>query len=205
MASSEEKKRMPEGDKTGSSALDPWRQGAPAWPRAFLLVAAFFLEQCSRERSGDQRPALTLADPPPKPLPSQPILLAVPPPKSAHEPAQPPANDNDNDDDNDNDSGSKPSVLNPMQGAPPLYEQGTQALNAGHIEQAIALFKRCTAVTGFALCYRALGLAFAKQAKGPEATQSYRMYLRVAPTARDAAQVRELLRQYDGAAAPVPE
>jgi Flp pilus assembly protein TadD len=81
-----------------------------------------------------------------------------------------------------------------------LYAEGTKALNAGQFGRAIDVFNRCMAADkNFAMCYRAMGIAYAKSGNGPKAVRYYRLYLKVDPNAKDAAAVRQLLQQYDTA------
>ena len=78
-----------------------------------------------------------------------------------------------------------------------IYAEGTRALGQGQIQRAIDSFNRClVADKAYALCYRALGIAYAKGGSGAKAARFYRLYLKVDPNARDAAQVRTLLQQY---------
>lgn len=94
----------------------------------------------------------------------------------------------------------------PLRVAPPsdnaevartAYGEGTRALSLGQIGRAIDSFNRCvSADKDFAMCYRALGIAHAKNGNGPKAVKFYKQYLKVDPTARDAAAVRQLLQQY---------
>jgi tetratricopeptide (TPR) repeat protein len=79
-----------------------------------------------------------------------------------------------------------------------MYAEGTRLLAAKQYGRAIDEFQRCVAADkNFAMCYRALGIAYADANNGPEAVRYYRLYLKVDPAARDAAQVRQLLQQYD--------
>lgn len=102
----------------------------------------------------------------------------------------------------------RPAVVAPKEVAPKpvevgedpkeLYMDGTRALTGGDIEGAIDFFNRCvSADKSFALCYRALGIAYARSGNGAKAARSYKQYLKADPEARDAAQVRELLQKYE--------
>ena len=67
----------------------------------------------------------------------------------------------------------------------------------GSLDQAIELLLQCVKVDRrYALCYRALGIAYAKAKDSPKAAQYYEQYLRVAPDAADAPKVRQLLENY---------
>lgn len=78
------------------------------------------------------------------------------------------------------------------------YSQGLQALQQQDTEKAIDLLDKCVkADTKAGMCYRALGISYARLKNGPKAAKYYRMYLRVQPDAKDAAQVEQLLKQYE--------
>ncbi|MBI5509525.1 MAG: FHA domain-containing protein [Deltaproteobacteria bacterium] len=82
----------------------------------------------------------------------------------------------------------------------PIYTEGTKALTGGNYQKAIDLFNRCTrADPKFCLCYRALGISYAKSGNGPKAYRYYKQYLKTCPTAADAPQVEQLLKQYEQA------
>ena len=79
-----------------------------------------------------------------------------------------------------------------------LYLDGAKQLQSGVFAKAIEKFTRCVqADKRFALCYRALGIAYARMGNGPKAARYYRLYLKVDPQARDAEQVRSFLREYE--------
>ena len=81
-----------------------------------------------------------------------------------------------------------------------LYAEGARALKGGQEVRAIEQLNRCVQVDrGFAACYRALGIAYARSGDGARAARNYRLYLKASPEAEDAAQVRQLLQQYDAA------
>ncbi len=83
------------------------------------------------------------------------------------------------------------------------YADGLKELQAGNTEKAIELLDKCVkADTKNGMCYRALGISYARLKNGPKAAKYYRMYLRVMPDAKDAKQVEELLKAYEGAATP---
>ena len=87
-----------------------------------------------------------------------------------------------------------------------LYAEGTRALAQGQLQRAIDGFNRClVADKGYAMCYRALGIAYAKGGSGAKAARFYRLYLKVDPNARDASQVRALLQQYNSSQADASE
>lgn len=107
---------------------------------------------------------------------------------------------------------TKPANSTPAQTTPPAttaadsktyYSLGLQALQAQDTEKAIEQLDKCVkADTKAGMCYRALGIAYARLKNGPKAAKYYRMYLRVMPDAKDAKQVEELLKAYEGAATP---
>jgi pSer/pThr/pTyr-binding forkhead associated (FHA) protein/tetratricopeptide (TPR) repeat protein len=89
-------------------------------------------------------------------------------------------------------------VRTPAQEATAAYEDGLVALKNNQWPSAIEAFNRCVvADKNSGQCYRALGIAHAKSGNGPRAVRYYRLYLKVAPTAADADQVRGLLQKYD--------
>jgi regulator of sirC expression with transglutaminase-like and TPR domain len=49
----------------------------------------------------------------------------------------------------------------------------------------------------YALCHRAMGIAYARMRNGPKAYRYYKQYIKLAPNADDAAQVRQYLQQYE--------
>lgn len=79
-----------------------------------------------------------------------------------------------------------------------FYLAGKAALEANQIPRAVDAFNRCIGTDRtYAICYRALGIAYATAGDGTKAAQYYREYLKVDPSAEDAAEVRRLLVQYE--------
>ena len=79
-----------------------------------------------------------------------------------------------------------------------LFIEGTKAVTAKQLPQAVDLFTRCiSADKSYAQCYRALGIVNALMGNGPKAVHFYHLYLKVDPNAHDAPQVRQLLQQYE--------
>lgn len=112
--------------------------------------------------------------PTPQPTPPQPTPKPTPPPT-------PP----------------KPAAEPPMD-AKGYYTAGLSALQENNTDKAIENLDKCVkADTKAGMCYRALGISYARQKNGPKAAKFYRMYLRVMPDAKDAKQVEELLRAYE--------
>ncbi len=67
-----------------------------------------------------------------------------------------------------------------------FYAEGVEWLKRGEQTEAIGSFRAClTADGGFALCYRALGIAFAKQGHGSKAGRCYKRYLELVPEQTD--------------------
>jgi Flp pilus assembly protein TadD len=80
-----------------------------------------------------------------------------------------------------------------------LSRQGTAALLQGRLPDAIRLFREATlAHPGNATAWRGLGLANERLGRGPEAVRAYQRYLRVAPHARDAEEVRGRIGRLGG-------
>lgn len=78
-----------------------------------------------------------------------------------------------------------------------LYKKGIAALQGGQTDKAIEAFNKCVqADRGYCLCYRALGIAYARAQQGQKAARYYRLYIKYCPTAKDADQVRKLLGDY---------
>ena len=78
------------------------------------------------------------------------------------------------------------------------FAEGLQALNAGKLQTAIERLSQCVERDPkFARCYRALGIVYARLGDGPNAAHFYQLYLQTDPTASDAEQVKQLLRQYE--------
>jgi pSer/pThr/pTyr-binding forkhead associated (FHA) protein/tetratricopeptide (TPR) repeat protein len=96
-----------------------------------------------------------------------------------------------------------PPPATPQVDSKTYYADGLKELQAGNTEKAIELLDKCVkADTKNGMCYRALGISYARLKNGPKAAKYYRMYLRVMPDAKDAKQVEELLKAYEGAATP---
>ena len=88
-----------------------------------------------------------------------------------------------------------PPQPTPRSLAEEAYNDGAKALNSGQFGRAIDTFNHCIALDkNFSLCYRALGIAYAKSGNGPKAIKYYKLYLKIDPNAYDAAQVRQLLQ-----------
>ena len=121
----------------------------------------------------------------PKPARTQPKPAASrPAPKPAAQPKPAPAPE------------PKPApAVSPQE----LYQQGPVALKGGQYDKAVELFRRCVqADKKFDRCYRAMGIVYARKGDPAKAARYYKKYLQVNPNARDAAQVRELLKQFEG-------
>jgi serine/threonine-protein kinase len=72
-----------------------------------------------------------------------------------------------------------------------LSREATSALVRGMLPRAIELYREATiAAPGYAPAWRGLGLANERMGRRPEAVSAYNRYLRLAPNARDAEQVR---------------
>jgi tetratricopeptide (TPR) repeat protein len=79
------------------------------------------------------------------------------------------------------------------------YVGGVKALNQGAFNKSIEQFSKCIqADKNYGLCYRAMGITYARMQNGPKAARYYRLYLKVNPNAKDADKVRQFLKQYEG-------
>ena len=91
-----------------------------------------------------------------------------------------------------------PPLKLPAEDPKQLYNDGAKSLLSGQFQKAIDTFNRCVqADKNFGLCYRGLGIAYAKVGNGPKAARYYRLYLKVEPTAKDFADVQKILKLYD--------
>ncbi len=133
--------------------------------------------------SATPQPSLA-ATPTPTPAPQPTPTPPQPAPQAAPRPTPPPQ--------------PKPAA-EPAMDAKGYYTAGLQALQSQETDKAIDMLDKCVkADTKAGMCYRALGIAYARQKNGPKAAKYYRMYLRVMPDAKDARQVEELLKAYEG-------
>ena len=81
-----------------------------------------------------------------------------------------------------------------------LYLEGTTALKASDYQTAIERFSTCVkSDKRYCLCYRAMGITYARAGNGPKAYRYYKQYVKVCPHAKDVSDVENLLRQYEQA------
>lgn len=79
------------------------------------------------------------------------------------------------------------------------YLAGNQKLFAGDTQGAIAAYKRSLELyPGYVGGYRGLGLAHAQRGDEPKALDAFKMYLSMAPTARDAALIKKRISRLQG-------
>lgn len=77
-----------------------------------------------------------------------------------------------------------------------LYQQALAGLKEGRTAQSIELLQKCIRADERAgLCYRALGIAYARENDRQKAARYYRLYLKVMPNAPDKDRVLEILKQ----------
>ena len=77
-----------------------------------------------------------------------------------------------------------------------LYKDGLQAFVAGDTGAAVALFERAKKKEpGYAPTYRGLGMAYERRGDKRKARKAFETYLRLAPSASDAAQIRARLER----------
>lgn len=120
-------------------------------------------------------PAAEEPSPPPTPTPAVRTKRARP----SVEPAPPP---------------ERATTASDTTRAAALVREAQQAFLNGQLARAAALFRNATQVdTSHAPAWRGLGLASERMNHGPEAARAYRRYLRLAPGAGDAPQVRQRL------------
>ena len=95
---------------------------------------------------------------------------------------------------------TSPSAAAAGEEAKQSNSEGVKALQAGNFQKAADLFSRCIKLDPkLCQCYRALGITYAKAGNGPKAYRYYKQYLKTCPTASDATQVEQLLKQYEQA------
>ena len=81
-----------------------------------------------------------------------------------------------------------------------LYQEGGAAVAGGDLKRAVNLFSKCIQTDrSYGRCYRALGITYARMGNMPKAARYYRLYLKNNPKAPDAAQVKQILEQYERA------
>ncbi len=79
-----------------------------------------------------------------------------------------------------------------------LDAEARAALKVGDTAKAIDLWTRCTKVApDYCICHRNMGVAYAKSSNATKAYGAYKKYLKVCPDAKDAAQVQELIKQFE--------
>jgi hypothetical protein len=79
-----------------------------------------------------------------------------------------------------------------------LYRDGLSLLSREWYPAAVRFFSACVRRDPeFGLCYRALGITYAKVRDAPKAYRWYEAYFEHFPQARDAGQVADMLRQYE--------
>jgi len=144
-------------------------------------------------------PPAVVQQPPPVPAPQpNPTPAPTPPPQPTPTPPQP-APQQATPRPTPAPQPPPPKPVEPPMDAKGYYTAGLQALQSQETDKAIELLDKCVkADTKAGMCYRALGIAYARQKNGPKAAKYYRMYLRVMPDAKDARQVEELLKAYEG-------
>ena len=73
-----------------------------------------------------------------------------------------------------------------------IYANGNQRLFAGDTAGAIAQYRQAlTAYPNYAASYRGIGLAYSQQANRPAALEAFKTYVKLAPTAKDVALVKQ--------------
>ncbi|MDF1564370.1 MAG: tetratricopeptide repeat protein [Deltaproteobacteria bacterium] len=74
---------------------------------------------------------------------------------------------------------------------------GNSFLKQGKVDQAIRQYEKAILLDGrSAAAHRGLGVAYASLGRAREAVREYELYLKLAPKARDAAQVRQIIDNY---------
>jgi len=102
----------------------------------------------------------------------------------------------DRDRDHDHDRDEKPVIPAPPASgtAKTLYREGLQKFVGGDTSGALKLFDQARAKdSGYAPVYRGLGMAYERQGDRSRARRAFETYLRLAPDAADATQIRARL------------
>jgi TolA-binding protein len=96
--------------------------------------------------------------------------------------------------------GPTPTTTGPdLEAAREAYRHATQRYWYGDFGAAEALYRKSLAAyPGYAAGYRGLGLLYARRGDNKRAVDAYNRYLRMAPGARDAGQIRERLGKLHG-------
>ncbi|MEQ8458908.1 MAG: tetratricopeptide repeat protein [Sandaracinaceae bacterium] len=128
------------------------------------------------------------AEPAAEPTPRRPRVTArAPQEAAAEEPAAPATT-------TPGPAAESPQAESDPERAAALAREGGTAILRGQFPRARQLYRQATyADPGHAGAWRGLGLASERMGLAPEAANAYQRYLRLAPSASDAAQVRERL------------
>ena len=90
------------------------------------------------------------------------------------------------------------AAANPREQAKKLFDQGNKALLQNKNKEAIELYLEATRTDPkYALPHRGLGIAHARAGNGEAAVEHYKIYLKLAPGAADAEQVRKIVHDYE--------
>jgi pSer/pThr/pTyr-binding forkhead associated (FHA) protein/tetratricopeptide (TPR) repeat protein len=112
-----------------------------------------------------------------KPVKEDPPAKADPPPKAEAAPAE---------------------TGNARDQAKKLFDQGNKALLQNKNKEAIELYLESTRTDPkYPLPHRGLGIAHARAGNGDAAVEHYKIYLKLAPGAADAEQVRKIIHDYE--------
>ncbi|MBI2372984.1 MAG: FHA domain-containing protein [Deltaproteobacteria bacterium] len=79
-----------------------------------------------------------------------------------------------------------------------LEKEGTRLLVEGKLDQAERLFVRCLEMAEHPPCHRQLGIIYAQQDRTKQSIEHYEKYVELSPNAKDATQVRELIKRSKG-------
>ena len=86
----------------------------------------------------------------------------------------------------------------PREQAKKFVDQGNQAIIQNHVKEAIDLYNQALgAEPKYAPAQRALGIAHARAGNGEVSIEHYRAYLKLAPAANDAEQVKKIIHDFE--------
>ncbi len=92
---------------------------------------------------------------------------------------------------------SEKPEINTYEEAKRLNNLAVEAIRSGELKKAVKLLKRAIKLEPkFAILYRTLGVAYANSGDMDSGAKAYEMYIKLAPNAKDAPQVKKILEQY---------
>jgi tetratricopeptide (TPR) repeat protein len=156
-------------------------------------VADFANAPAAYLRVQEAQNALKEAEKKPEPPPSEPEVIAPQP-----DPPQPEGDPVEPEDAKAKPKGTPTKKKPNFQRAQELENEGTKRLVDSKLEQAARLFLRCLEMAEHPPCHRQLGIIYASQDRTRQSIEHYEKYVELSPNAKDAAQVRDLIKRSKG-------